>query len=102
MSLVIYDKFTRELGTGQVMPPVSHRWVDVIYESPNTIVLQGDLIASEHDVDTRLQPSIHQNTDLWAAMDLLKNEYGFKTQQVMTSGIGSVGNPTTVYILMIK
>lgn len=39
MSLVIYDKFTRELGTVQVMPPVSHRWVDVIYESPNTIVL---------------------------------------------------------------
>jgi hypothetical protein len=42
------------------------------------------------------------NTDLLAAMDLLKNQYGFKVQQVMTSGVGSVGNPTTVYILMTK
>jgi hypothetical protein len=35
-------------------------------------------------------------------LDLLKNQYGFKVQQVMTSGQGSVGNPTTVYILMTK
>ena len=35
-------------------------------------------------------------------MDLLKNQYGFKIQQVMTNGIGSVGNPTSVYILMTK
>lgn len=102
MSTVIEDKFTREIGTGQVMPPVSHSWVEVMYESPNTIILGGDLIASDRDVDQRLQPSDHWNTDLWGAMDLLKNQYGFKLQQVMTNGVGSVGNPTTVYILMTK
>ena len=102
MATVIEDKFTREIGSGQVMPPVSHSWVKAMYESPNIIILGGDLIASERDVDTRLQPSTYWNTDLWAAMDLLKNQYGFKLQQVMTNGVGSVGNPTTVYILMIK
>jgi hypothetical protein len=39
---------------------------------------------------------------LWEAMDLLKNQYGFKVQSVMTSGVGSQGNPTVVYILMTK
>ena len=99
---VIADKFTRELGIGQVMPPVSHSWVEVMYESPKTVMLQGDLITSEHSVDQRLRPSVQVNTDLWGAMDLLKNQYGFKIQQIMTSGDGSVGNPTTVFILMIK
>ena len=102
LAKVIQDKFNREIGTGQVMPPVLHSWVEVIYESPNTIVLEGDLITDEHSVDQRLQPNGQSNTDLWAAMDLLKNQYGFKVQQVMTSGVGIVGNPTSVYILMMK
>jgi len=102
MSTVIKDKFTREIGTGQVMPLVSHSWVEVMYESPNTVILRGDLITNEQYVDQRLQPNGQSNTDLWAAMDLLKNQYGFKILQVMTSGVGSVGNPTTVYILMTK
>ena len=51
MSSIIEDKFTREIGTGQVMPPVSHSWVKVMYESPNTVVLQGDLITNEQSVD---------------------------------------------------
>jgi hypothetical protein len=102
LAKVIQDKFNREIGTGQVMPPVLHSWVEVIYESPNTIVLEGDLITNDHSVDQRLQQNGQSNTDLWAAMDLLKNQYGFKVQQVMTSGVGSVGNPTSVYILMMK
>jgi hypothetical protein len=64
--------------------------VEVKYESPNTAII-GDLIFARSF-----------NTDLWSAMDLLKNQYGFKIQQVMTSGVGSVGNPTSVYILMTK
>jgi hypothetical protein len=31
-------------------------------------------------------------------MDLLKNQYGFKLQHVMNTGLGSVGSPTNVYI----
>jgi hypothetical protein len=43
-----------------------------------------------------------QNTPLWAAMDLLKTGHGFQLQHIMTSGVGSVGNPTSVYIVMTK
>ncbi len=65
--------------------------VEVRYESPTSVVIGGDLIFSGFF-----------NTDLWEAMDLLRNQYGFKVQQVMTSGVGSVGNPTNIYILMTK
>jgi hypothetical protein len=67
--------------------------VEVKYESPSTVLISGDLIDSQLRIF---------NSDLWEAMDLLKNQYGFKFQNVMTSGVGSVGNPTTVYILMTK
>lgn len=73
--------------------------VYVNYESPSTVLISGDLMNSQ-----LLEPSepTKFNSDLWKAMDLLKNQYGFKLQNVMTSGVGSVGNPTTVYILMTK
>ena len=65
--------------------------VVVKYESPTSVVIGGDLIFGNNF-----------NTGLWEAMDLLKSQYGFTIQQVITSGVGSVGNPTTVYILMTK
>lgn len=67
--------------------------VSVNYESPSTVLISGDLIQE--------QPRAF-NTDLWQAMDLLKTQFGFHVQQVMPSGVGSVGNPTVVYILMTK
>lgn len=67
--------------------------VYVNYESPSTILISGELINEQFS---------RFNSDLWEAMDLLKNQYGFKLQNVMTSGVGSVGNPTVVYILMTK
>jgi hypothetical protein len=67
--------------------------VNVKYESPSTILISGDLINSKLS---------RFNSDLYEAMDLLKNQYGFKLQNVMTSGVGNVANPTTVYILMTK
>jgi len=42
------------------------------------------------------------NSELWQTMDLLKNQYGFRLQNVMTSRDGSVANPTVVYVLMTK
>jgi hypothetical protein len=96
LSKVIEEKFSKQIGTGT--SPLIELFVHVIYESPNTIVLQGDLITESSTTTT----TGLINTDLWAAMDLLKNQYGFKILQVMTSGVGSVGNPTTVYILMTK
>lgn len=70
--------------------------VYVNYESPSTVLISGDLINSQLSQPTKF------NSDLWEAMDLLKNQYGFKLQHVMTSGEGSVGNPTVIYILMTK
>jgi hypothetical protein len=69
------------------------RTVQVKYESPSTVLISGELI--NHPINAF-------NSQLWEAMDLLKNQYGFKFQNVMTSGVGSVENPTTVYILMTK
>lgn len=86
--------------------------VTIFYESPKTVILQGDLIAYdtlESVTDPSGKPAeagviTHTNiqqTDLWEAMDLLRL-HGFQLQQVMTSGVGSEGNPTVVYILMSK
>ena len=66
--------------------------VSVDYESPTTIIISGHLL----NTDTAIF-----NNWLWEAMDVLKGN-GWKMQQVMTSGVGSVGNPTTVYVLMTK
>lgn len=73
--------------------PVVFHDVSVKYESPTTLLISGDLI-------TRSELAF--NSYIWDAMDMLKNQYGFKVQNVMTSGVGSEGNPTTVYILMTK
>lgn len=70
--------------------------INVEYEGLTTIILRGDLIVTNGALLGQF------NSILWSSMDLLKNQYGFKLQQVMTSGVGSVGNPTTVYILMTK
>jgi hypothetical protein len=67
--------------------------VQVRYESPKTILINGELI---NEWDRTF------NSNLWQAMEMLTNQYGFKLQHVMTSGVGSEGNPTSVYILMTK
>jgi hypothetical protein len=87
-----YDPVTNTLFEE---PKVLFRPVYVDYESPSTILISGGLINSIHGNNTF-------NYQLWQAMDLIKNQYGFKLQNVMTSGQGSVGNPTVVYTLMTK
>ena len=67
--------------------------VKVIYESPKTVILQGDLITP---IERLLNP------ELWQAMDQLRDQYGFNIQHLITSGVGSEGNPTVVYILLTK
>jgi hypothetical protein len=69
--------------------------VHVLYESNSTLVMYGDLVA---DYGGHQEP----NTDLWKAMDSVKQRYGYHLQEVMTSGQGSVANPTTIYLLMTK
>ena len=88
-----FAQITKEKFPDKVDPSTScfAATVEVKYESPTIVLLEGDLIFGGSF-----------NTDLWAAMNLLKSVHGFKIQQVMTSGVGSVQNPTAVYILMTK
>jgi len=65
--------------------------VHVLYDSPKKIILGGYLIEAGNFI-----------SDLWQARDLLKNQYGFKMDQVITSGIGTEANPTKVYVVMTK
>jgi len=80
------------MGTNATTDTATTQDVSVKYESPTTILIGGGLITEDHFF----------NSNVWKAMDMLKNQYGFKLQQVMTSGVGSEGNPTDVYILMTK
>jgi hypothetical protein len=68
--------------------------VSVEYESPTSILISGELITDE--------PDLIFNTFLFQGMDLLKNQYGFKIQDVFTSGEGNKANPTKVFILLTK
>lgn len=79
----------------RIPPTVLAQQVFVKYESPTTILISGGLL-------TKPPARTSFNSVLWEAMDMLKAQYGFKLQQIMTSGVGSVGNPTEVYILMTK
>lgn len=66
--------------------------VELIYDSPTTIVFRGDLIT---------QFSSTVNIKIWEAVDLLKGE-GYQLNQIITTGAGTAGNPHTLYIIMSK
>jgi len=70
--------------------------VHVDYESPSTVLISGHFFNSNRGGTNTF------NADLWQAMDLIKNQYGFKLQNVMTGGAISENNPITVFILMTK
>lgn len=97
LSKIIEEKFSLgHLLGNDVTPPYkgpSPSTVHVNYESPTTILISGDLINADLSLF---------NSNLWEAMDLLKSQYGFRLQNVMTPGVGSVGNPQTIYILMTR
>ena len=66
--------------------------VELVYDSPTTIVFRGDLIT---------QFTSFPNTKIQEAVDLLKGE-GYQLNQIVNTGAGSVGNPHTLYIIMSK
>src|SRR3982751_5203739 len=63
--------------------------VELVYDSPTTIVFRGDLITQFTSVP---------NTKIWVAVDLLKGE-GYQLNQIVNTGAGSVGNPHTLDLL---
>jgi hypothetical protein len=97
LTKMIEDKYAKIYKSPVFVGPygnnIPYQLVSVRYESSTTILISGNLIAPY--VDTF-------NSGIWEAMDLLKGQYGFKLQQVMTNGVGSKANPTEVYILMTK
>jgi hypothetical protein len=62
--------------------------VELVYDSPTTIVFRGDLITQFTSVP---------NTKIWEAVDLLKDE-GYQLNQIVNTGAGSVRKSTyTIY-----
>jgi hypothetical protein len=66
--------------------------VELVYDSPTTIVFRGDLLTQFTSVP---------NIKIWKAVDLLKGE-GYQINQIVNTGAGSAGNPHTLYIIMSK
>ena len=66
--------------------------VNVEYQSVTTVVLRGD----ECMISTNgtLKP-------FWVAIDIVKH-YGYSLDEIITSGMGSEGNPTRFYAVMSK
>src|SRR6476469_6961370 len=61
--------------------------VELVYDSPTTIVFRGDLITQFTSVP---------HTKIWEAVDLLKGE-GYQLNQIVNTGTGSVKSTYTIY-----
>jgi hypothetical protein len=63
--------------------------VTVVYQSPATVVLEGNAISM----------ILESNQNLWKAVDLVK-ERGFTIDSVVTSGVSTEGNPLVYHIIL--
>jgi hypothetical protein len=107
IQLVFQVAFGQSPSPSEIISKKYPTSVIVDYQSPNTVILDGYLIIKAGLLSNATAAELASygnmfNRDLWAAMDLLKTGHGFQVQQIITSGVGSVGNPTTVYIVMAK
>jgi len=92
---LVYSQFSTDLDS------VAYRLfedffpiVTVEYESNTLVVLRGD-----EDSLLMLNGTLGP---LWNAIDIVETEKGFKMKEMITSGIGSKGNPTRIYAIMEK
>jgi hypothetical protein len=76
----------------QKIIPSSILYVDVYYQSNQTIVLQGDALTSARE----------SNKEFWKAIDLVEHDFGYKLDKVVVNGIGSEPNPDRFYVIMTK
>jgi hypothetical protein len=89
LTKLIEERFTKaQTSYGIEFPLIP--LVEVVFESPKTVVLFGELIT----------PALYKNTELWEAVDLLKGDYGYTLSHVIHDGEGSKGNPGRVYLIM--
>jgi hypothetical protein len=73
----------------------SHLYVDVYYQSSETIVLRGDAL------DPKATPLVG-NVKLWRAVELLKHDFEYKLDKFVVNGISSEVNPERFYVIMTK
>lgn len=66
--------------------------VFVNYESPTIVVLHGDALST----------ASNYNTNLWKAVDLLRNDHGYNLDKVLINGLGTDANPERFVIVMTK
>jgi|SoiMethySBSTD1v2_1073268.scaffolds.fasta_scaffold59830_1 hypothetical protein len=71
-------------------------YLDVEYQSPNTIVLEGKLLRLTEDTIGYIA-----NDLIWKGVDVLK-EAGYIIDSVQLSGFGTETNPYTYHIIMSR
>jgi hypothetical protein len=68
--------------------------VSVIHESPNTLVLNGDLLVGG-------SAGYEDNPFIWRALDGFRGQ-GYNIESISLAGQGSQGNPHKILIVMTK
>jgi len=81
-----------QVTQAEVLNPIC---VTVVYESPTTLVLVGDLLV------VQFGGGYGGNPFIWQAVDGFKAQ-GYTLNSVLLSGQGSQGNPHEWYIVMSK
>jgi hypothetical protein len=69
---------------------------DVVYQSPTTVVLEGDKITIGESAGGLIDKEF-----LWQGVDLVK-QYGYEIDSVAISGLGTRDNPTNYHVIMSK
>ena len=64
----------------------------------------ADLVLVDYDGNSRVVLTFYETESKygWEAIDLLEEEHGFKLDSVLSSGMGSVANPTRFFAVMSK
>jgi hypothetical protein len=64
----------------------------------------ADLVLVDYDGNNRVILTFYETESRygWEAIDLLEDSYGYKLDSVLSSGMGSVGNPTRFFAVLSK
>jgi hypothetical protein len=64
----------------------------------------ADLVLVDYDGNNRIVLTFYETESRygWEAIDLLEDSYGYKLDSVLSSGMGSVSNPTRFFAVMSK
>ena len=64
----------------------------------------ADLVLVDYDGNNRIVLTFYETESRygWEAIDLLEDDYGYKLDSILSSGLGSVANPTRFFAVMSK